>query len=257
MGNAKINITAEFVSIIRSNNDPKNLYFISPKAQKIYNFSKRLISENKLREIFSWRLKLSKIIDQKILEDSPEQIVEFGCGYSLRGFNLCLGNKNMVYIDSDLEDLISKKKKILEIICEKENIEFPKNYHLVGIDVLKGEIFEKTKGIILSEKKTLALAEGLTSYFNDAEFETFLKNVKSFLNHLPNSEFYCNESISQPKGIVYSALRFFVSLITKTKGHKKFKTVSEFEGYLRNKNITGIKIDASKQGFLFYSLAKD
>jgi len=257
MENNKIGITAEFVSIIRSKDDPKNLYFISPKVQRIYSFIKILISEDKFKEIFDWRLKLSQIINQKILTDNPEQIIEFGCGYSLRGFNLCLENKNLVYIDSDLDDIICKKKKIINIICKKENIKFPENYHLVSIDVLKNEIFEKTKDIISSEKKTLALAEGLTSYFNDVEFETFLKNVRGFLDHFPNSEFYSNESISNPKGFIYPVLRYFISLITKTKGHNKFKTASEFEEYLRKINITGIKIDISKRGFLFYSLIRD
>jgi hypothetical protein len=257
MGNNKISITAEFVSIIRSKDDSKNLYFVSPKTQSIYNYIKKLIPESKLKEIFDWRLKLSKIIDEKILITNPEQIIEFGAGYSLQGFNLCTKNSDLVYIDSDFNNVIFQKKKILETICEKESIEFPQNYHLIGIDVLNDDIFEKIKKLISSEKKTLVLAEGLTSYFNDTEFQIFFTKIMNFLSHFSNSEFYSNESISKPNSIIYSLLRLFISLLTRTKGHKKFKSSAEFEEYLRNINISEIKIDSNDQEFLFYSITND
>lgn len=255
MGNNKIGITAEFVSIIRSKDDPKNLYFVSPKTKRIYNFAKRLFSENKLKDIFDWRLKLSQIIDEKVSAYKPEQILELGCGYSLRGFNLCLQNSDLVYIDSDLENLVTKKRQVIKEICKTENMIVPVNYHLISINVLGNNFFEKIKDLLLTNKKTLIIAEGLTSYFSNEEFEIFLKNIKSFLKNFSNAEFYSHESLSRPKGIAYKILRSFVSLITRTKNPRQFKSATEFKDYLGKINVSDVTVDTKNPSFLFYSIS--
>lgn len=255
MGNNKFGITAEFISIIRSKNDRKNSYFVSPKTQKIYNFVRKIISENKLKEIFDWRLSLSKIIDEKIREYQPEQILELGAGYSLRGLNLCLKNKDLIYIDSDLENVIFKKIRIMQNICQKENITPPRNFHLVSVDALDNNIYDKVKNLMSKDKKTLVLAEGLTTYFTDEGFRKFLTNIAIFLHNFANAEFYSNENFSYPKGIIYNILRKFIAIITGTKMPRKFKSADEFKEYLKKLNANYVtNVSVLNPGFLFYSI---
>ena len=100
MGNEKTSITAEFASIIRARKDPKNLYFVSKKSKILFYLLRKFISKKKLEEIFNWRVELSQKLDEKIVEGKPDQIIELAAGYSLRGFNLCLNNKNLIYIST-------------------------------------------------------------------------------------------------------------------------------------------------------------
>jgi O-methyltransferase involved in polyketide biosynthesis len=253
MGNNKIGITAEFVSIMRSKNDSKNSYFVSTKSFRIYNLIKMIFSKKKLMEIFNWRLKLSEKFDERISEERPQQIIDLASGYSLRGFNLCLKNQNLVYIDSDLPKVVSRKKEVLNKICRHENINFPKNYFLIPIDVLKDDIFHKIKPLISSEKKTLIIAEGLTSYFNENEFALFIKNIDISLSSFSNGEFYSHENISQPNGFVYKILRSFISFLTHMKRRFNFTKLEEFENFLKNQNVR-FKTRPMPEGFLFYSL---
>jgi O-methyltransferase involved in polyketide biosynthesis len=256
MGNEKTSITAEFVSIIRAKKDSKNLYFISKKGRRLYGALRKLVSKKKLEEIFDWRLKLSEQFDKKIAEEKPEQIIELAAGYSLRGFNLCLENKNIVYIDSDFESVLTKKNLVLRKICEAENITYPENYFLASVDVLKDDIFEKIKNNISKDKKTLIIAEGLTSYFSDAQFEKFLENIAELLADLSQGEFYSQEKTAQPiKGIGYRVLRnLFVSTITRSKERRGFKSAEEFENYLRKNNVANLKIHQKQNEALFYSI---
>jgi O-methyltransferase involved in polyketide biosynthesis len=255
-GNEKISVTAEFVSIMRAKSDPRNLYFVSPKGQRLFNLTRKVFSEKKLNSIFEWRLKLSKIFDDKILIEKPEQVIDLAAGYSLRGFNECLKNENLIYIDVDFNSVLSRKKLILNSICKKEGILFPRNYFFVSTNLLKSNIFENMKNIVSQNKKTLIFAEGLTSYFNWKEFKLFLQNIKSFINNFDNVEFCSHENIQQPKGFVYFLLRYlFVSLLTKSKRRGNFKSEKELEVFLKNEGFNNFKV-STNQGFIIYSIRK-
>lgn len=256
MANNKIGITAEFVSIMREKNDPKNRYFVSSRGRRLYNAARTVFSKKKIHEIFEWRLKLSKEFDKKINMEKPVQIIDLACGYSLRGFTLCLKDSNLVYVDSDLPAVISQKKAILDKMCCNENIIFPKNYVLISADVLRENLFQKFDGYLGSEKKTLITAEGLTSYFSLDEFSIFVRNMSSLLENFSSAEFYSHENIEQPKGFVYKFLReIFVSFLTRSQGRQGFSDEEEFKKYLTGLN-TKFTIDTSKEGYLFYSLFK-
>lgn len=255
--NEKISITAEFVSIMRAQADSRNLYFVSQKGQRIFNLTKKIFSRRKLRDIFEWRLILSNIFDEKILNDKPEQVVELAAGYSLRGFDKCLKDKNIIYIDVDLTYVISKKRSILESICKKENILFPENYFLVYADVLENNIFEKIKKVVSKNKKTLIISEGLTTYFRLNEFQLFLQNIKVLVYNFSNAEFYSHESLKQPKGLVYIVLRFLlVSVLTRSKRRESFESEKAFNKFLVNEGIQNYEI-VNKDGFLMYSIGKN
>lgn len=256
MNSRKISITAEFVSIMRAEKDPKNLFFVSERSKKIFRFIEKIISKKKTKEIFDWRLQLSEDFDRKILADSYDQIIELAAGYSLRGFNLCLANESIIYVDTDFEDVISRKKEILEDICEKEGIVFPANYFLVGVDVLKDDIFGKIQGVVSGNKKTIIMAEGLTSYFSEAEFGRFIENIRDLLSNFSDGEFFSHENIKKPsKGIIYFLLRkVFLPLMTRTKGSRAFETTEKFEKYLKDKKVNKFKMNLDERNRLLYSI---
>jgi O-methyltransferase involved in polyketide biosynthesis len=256
MGNDNISITAEFVSIMRSKNDPKNLYFVSKKGFRLYKIVKTIISERRTQAIFDWRLKLSAGFDKKIFDEKPEQVIDLAAGYSLRGFNLCSNNSNLIYIDSDLPNVILRKKQILEKMCLEKNIVYPKNYFIVPIDVLGDDLSGGIKNLIGTNKKTLIAAEGLTSYFTEDQFLLFISNIKSFLGNFSSAEFYSHENVSPSKNVFVRFLRgAFMFFLVREWRRKTFSDAEKFKDYLRKLNVN-FKIDTNNNDFLFYSIFK-
>src|SRR3989344_2043890 len=193
MSNHQISITAEFVSLIKSRSNDKYNYFVSNKTRNIYKFVSSIFSENEIEKIFRNRLALSIEFDEFIKKNNFETIVEFGAGYSLRGFEYSLKNKDEIYIDTDFVEVVEVKKQILLNICKDFNIIYPDNYILLSADVLSDDIAEKLNPYL--KNKNLFLAEGLTPYFNFKEYSKFLSQIRSFFE--------------QSQNVFFSQLNFF------------------------------------------------
>ncbi len=232
-------------------------HFISWRNRKTFCIFEKIISVGKIEKFFAWRIELTEIFDQKISLEKPKQVLELGAGYSVRGFKACLRDENLVYIDADLPKVITRKEKTLKKICRKNKIAFPGNYHLVCLDVLKDDIFEKVEPFILGKNKTLVLAEGLTLYFTEKDFGRFLANIGRFLTKTSSSEFYSHEWIKKPKSTLYCLFfRIFLRFISGEKIRKNKQTIGEFEKYLKVRGLNNVKIDDSHPKFLFYSIFK-
>ena len=232
-------------------------HFISWRNRKTFCIFEKIISVGKIEKFFAWRIELTEIFDQKISLEKPKQVLELGAGYSVRGFKACLRDENLVYIDADLPKVITRKEKTLKKICRKNKIAFPGNYHLVCLDVLKDDIFEKVEPFVLGKNKTLVLAEGLTLYFTEKDFGIFLVNIGRFLAKTSSSEFYSHEWIKKPNNAFYCLLlRFFLRLVSGSKIRKSKKTVKEFEEYLRARGLSDVKIYDIHSKFTFYSIFK-
>jgi O-methyltransferase involved in polyketide biosynthesis len=250
---SKISITAEFASLIKSEMDRNNLFFVSKKTLMIGRVLAWFFPKKLLRNISSWRLELSETFDSILKRESPDQIIDFGAGYSLRGFNTSLKNENLTYIDSDLKDVILRKEQIVSLICQKEGFGFPSNLYLLDVDVLKDDLFLKVKNHVLPSSKTLIIAEGVTSYFNIDEFRVFLKKVQSLQDNLSNAIFYSNERFIEPKGLLYKFIRKVLSVFTHSQSGHRFKTKDEFARFLKDCGIRDFKLEDSHSGHLMYS----
>ncbi len=249
----KISITAEFASLIKSDLDPNNLYFVSKKTQMIGHILVWILPNKLVRNIYSWRLELSKIFNSILEKENPGQVIDLGAGYSLRGLNESRKNKDLVYIDSDFKDVILRKEQVLVSLCRKEGFEFPPNLHPLDIDVLKDNLSSKIKNQVLPAPKTLVIAEGLTSYFDIDEFKAFLENIKSLRAYLSDGIFYSHEKFEEPRGTLYKVIRKTLSIFTHTQRGHNFKSQREFMDFLKSCGINEFKIDYSSSAHLVYS----
>jgi O-methyltransferase involved in polyketide biosynthesis len=250
----RVSITAEFSSLIQSELDSRNLYFVSSTTQHIYRLLRKILPNTLLRNIFLWRQNLSQKFDLIVEKERPEQIIDLGAGYSLRGFNLCLGDTDLIYIDSDFSDVISRKKQIIDSLCEKEEIAFPKNLHFVAIDVLHDDIFLKVKNELVPDKKTLIIAEGVTSYFSAPELRSFFLQIQNTLTKFSLASFYSSENLTNPKGSLYKVVRKSLALFTHSRDSHQFKNTEEFKNFLKECGIIDYKIEDSDSGHLMYSI---
>jgi len=250
MSNHQISITAEFVSLIKSKNNEKYNYFVSNKTRKLYKLILNVFSKNAINNIFQNRLALSDEFDEFIEKNNFETIIEFGCGYSLRGFEYSLKNKDCFYIDTDFDDLIESKKQILINICKDSNITYPDNYILLSVDVLGDDIAKKLNPYL--KNKNLFLAEGLTPYFNFNEYLKFLKKLHPFLQQSQNI-FFSQENFLKKHSTVYKVLRKFVGLLTKNRSDLKFETKKDLIKFLNNEGFTDCRAYYKDEN-LFYRI---
>ncbi|MFA6428101.1 MAG: hypothetical protein WCW02_00960 [Candidatus Buchananbacteria bacterium] len=252
MGNHKISITAEFASLIKSRTDEKYNYFVSNKTRKLYKLISNVFSKNAIDKIFHDRLTLSNEFGTFIEKNNFETIVEFGAGYSLRGFVYSLQNKDVIYIDTDFVGVIENKKQILFDICKDANIIYPDNYRLLSVDVLNDDLAEKLNSYL--KNRNLFLAEGLTSYFNFKEYSKFLDRIRPFLKQFQNV-FFSQENFLKKHSLVYMILRKLVVVMTRNKSYIKFKTKDDLTKFLTIKDLA-IVMHISKMSIYFIESIK-
>lgn len=248
----KVSKTAEMVSLIRSETgqDTLNKIFVSKSTYRKYGLIKKLLPDKKIKELFMKRISLSKEIDKQIKKYKPKQVIELASGYSLRGYYLTKKNKNLIWIDTDLSQVIERKKKIMM----KNSLSFPENYHLISHDIFQNNLYEKTNKYLNKKKPTLIIAEGLISYLNEKEFELLIKNISLFFTKSKGSFLSHEKPIGKNKqitsGSIGSLLRKYITLVTKRKSQRHFNSEKELIDYFRKKGFSKVKI-LDKDYFIF------
>jgi len=250
MSNRQISITAEFVSLIKSRTNEKYNFFVSNKTRRLYKLVLNVVSKNTIDKIFQNRLALSDEFDEFIEKNNFETIVEFGSGYSLRGFEYSLKNKGKIYVDTDFCEVTDTKKQILINICKDSKIIYPDNYILLAVDVLNDDIAEKLNPYL--KNKNLFLAEGLTPYFNFEEYSKFLSQIHPFLKQSQNV-FFSQENFLKKHSTVYKVLRKFVSIQTKNRSDLKFETKDDLIKFLNNEGFANCQTYYKNEN-LFYRI---
>lgn len=115
-------------------------------------------------ETFSFLLPSNRsgIIDEKIEEiiekESTSQIIEFGAGMSKRGYRFSKKYPAIAYIESDLPDMVLKKRR-------KINGKKTENHFVFPFDVINGD-YRAIKYLSKNSSggKTIFVAEGLMLY---------------------------------------------------------------------------------------------
>ncbi len=251
MGNINISITAEFTSLIKAQEYSRYIYFVSTKSRKIYSLVSKIAPSSLMDHIFKSRIQLSQEFDDFVKNTQFNCAVEFGCGYSLRGFEYCLKNKDNMYIDTDCEDVVKNKKEILEKICVDTGIDFPKNYMLLAVDALEDNVYEKLSSYIVGDKN-IFLAEGLTPYFSFEQYSHFIENIKQLLK-LRGGVFFSQENHRKDNSFGYKLLRKFVAIMTRNKSYVKFMDGNELKTFIKDKGFESVSI-YYKNDILFYKI---
>lgn len=117
-----------------------------------------------------------KLIDKFLKESNITQILELASGFTPRGLNWCLSNKNITYVEVDLPQVIEKKKKLLENI-----IDLPKNLHFVGGNALLMSDLQKSLNHFDLSKPIAVINQGLMRYLDFDEKKTLAKNIFSVI----------------------------------------------------------------------------
>lgn len=252
-GNDKIAFTGEAVALMRShkNSDRFSKYFVSPKTKRRFKIARLVVPSAYLNNIFQKRVNLSKDLDRIVKAYDPEQIIELACGYSPRGLMMTEKNPNLIYIETDFPAVINRKRRILQQIESGEGIKLSKNYHLVGIDAIDADLYDSLKEIIDKKKRTLVIAETLTSYLNPSEHDFLLDNIERLLDKVKEGAYLSHESKSMLPGFFGKLLLFYRDKVAKS--HKHFASNQDIECHFLGRGSKGVKIvDSEKSNNTLY-----
>lgn len=117
-------------------------------------------------------------IDQLLKQVSNKNILELSSGYSLRGLDLCVKDKNLHYIDTDLPEIVALKQSMMaELAVDKEA---NKNFELLSLNALDAAAFQQT--IERFDKGPLTIVnEGLLMYLNTEEKKQLCRTIHAAL----------------------------------------------------------------------------
>jgi len=114
-------------------------------------------------------------------------ILELASGLSPRSLNFL--KKDVIYLDTDLKNLIEVKKKIFQEIIKKSNLDrsnlfFMEANPLEEKDIDSVGLFYQNQR---ENKQLIVIHEGLLMYFNREEKKKFMENIKKlFEKYAPN-----------------------------------------------------------------------
>jgi O-methyltransferase involved in polyketide biosynthesis len=255
-GNTRLGLTAELAALIRAEKgtDRYSKHFVTPRARRIYAVTKHIVSEKKIQEIFEKRAKLSEDIHRVVEEFKPEQVIELASGSSVFGLEYSQAHLRVVYIETDLERVIRKKEGVLEQVLEAEGMEPSPNHVLVPVDVLSDDIYKALKEHIKKGKRTLVIAQGLTSYFSPEKFEVYMQRIVKLLGEV-DGEYLSHETLGEKmtSGIGGRILRAALSFVTGGKSYQHFHSLAELRADFKGRGLTetkGMKSDSGSYIFI-------
>src|SRR3954447_15813793 len=102
-------------------------------------------------------------IDQLLNQANNKNILEVSSGYSLRGLDLCVKNKNTHYIDTDLPEIVAlKQRMIADLQLEKD---LKGTFELLPLNALDASAFNCVISRFDNQPLTI-VNEGLLMYLN-------------------------------------------------------------------------------------------
>ena len=255
-GNDKIAFTAEAVALMRAreNSDPYSQYFVSAQTQKRFNTARWIVPSSYLNKIFHKRTSLSRDLDKLVRSYNPEQIVELACGYSPRGLVMTQENPDLVYIETDFPTVIERKRKIIAGI---DGFKPSKNHHLVSIDAIDGDLYDSLKRVINRKKRTLVIAETLTSYLNPSEHEFLVGNIERLLDQTNEGTYLSHEGKNMLPGFFGKMLLFYRDKVGKTRSYKHFEDQKSIKPYFLNRGFKKVRVvDSEESNNILYLATK-
>lgn len=146
---------------------------------------------------------------RKLGENIP--ILELASGLSSRGLEMC--DSSPCFIESDLENMIQNKRRIIDIIYRKKGSQIFSGHYFISINPVYADELKRAIEILKRCKSNAPLAivhEGLFGYLTDEEQETMRDNVRDLLKNYNNGGAWITPDFSvrhENMGFIASYLR--------------------------------------------------
>lgn len=259
MGENRIGITAQMAALIRAERkiDQHSQYFVTPRVRRIYRVANFILPRT-VKRVFDKRAQLSKEIQQFLLDYAPEQVIELASGSSVMGFEYSQSHPHAIYVETDLPSVIAQKESIIEQILKAETSEPNPNHILLPADVLADNLSEKVRGAIKKRKRTLVIAQGLTSYFDETEYSKYIQNVSRLLDSLDGGAYLSHETIGEKmtSGLGGKILRGIVTILAGRKSHQHFHSAEELRSWYHERGFREVRHLNGKSGSYVFLMSQ-
>ena len=152
---------------IRDLADAGNIWGIDEQAQK----DVVLFTETRYKGT-------DRVLQKYIKEQKITQVLELASGLSPEGISICEKYPDVKYLETDLEQMLESKKKIIADLGKKDL----KNLYFAVADALNLSELEKALDIFDKNKELIITATGLLSYLTIEEKKLLAENVKKILS---------------------------------------------------------------------------
>jgi len=176
----KINPTAKMVAYLRGFTDIPYAKEIAVEsgAEKTFKELAGESAESMVRFVPFWEARY-KVTNRILVEYGMTQILEIAAGLSPRGLAMT-ENSDVVYVVSDLPQILEEEKEIAETILAKSNSRRP-NLHFQAANALNMESLSRAIVAFKNDRPVAIITEGLLSYLNRREQEVLAGNIHEVL----------------------------------------------------------------------------
>jgi O-methyltransferase involved in polyketide biosynthesis len=172
----KISPTAKFVAYLRTFTDIPFAKEIADEsaAERTYQQFAGESKESLIRLSPYWEARY-KATDRIITQRAITQILEVAAGLSPRGLAMT-ENPDVVYVVTDLPQILDQEKAIAEAILARLNSSRP-NLHFETANALDLESLLKASTVFVSDRPVAIVTEGLLPYLNREEKTVLANNI--------------------------------------------------------------------------------
>jgi O-methyltransferase involved in polyketide biosynthesis len=180
----KISPTAKFVAYLRTFTDIPFAKEIADEsaAERTYQQLAGESRESLIRFSPYWEARY-KATDCIITQRGITQILEVAAGLSPRGLAMT-ENPDVVYVVTDLPQILDQEKAIAEAILARLNSHRP-NLHFETANALDLESLLRASTVFVSDRPVAIVTEGLLPYLNREEETVLASNIHEILSRYP------------------------------------------------------------------------
>jgi O-methyltransferase involved in polyketide biosynthesis len=176
----KISPTAKLVAYLRTFTDipyTKEIA-VASGAEKTFQGLAGESAESMVRFAPIWEARY-KVTDRILGEHGITQVLEVAAGLSPRGLAMTM-NPDVVYVVTDLPQVLKLEKTIAETILAKSNSHCP-NLHFQAANALDMKSLSTAASAFKRGKPIAIIVEGLLTYLNRREREIIAGNIHELL----------------------------------------------------------------------------
>jgi O-methyltransferase involved in polyketide biosynthesis len=177
----KISPTAKFVAYIRTFTDIPFAKEMAEEsgAERIYEELAGESRESLVRVSPYWEARY-KVTDRIIMQRGITQVLEVAAGLSPRGIAMT-ENPEMVYVVTDLPQILDQEKAIAETILSRLNSPRP-NLHFETANALDHGSLSRALTVFAPDRPVAIITEGLLPYLNRGEKTVLANNIHEVLS---------------------------------------------------------------------------
>lgn len=182
--NEKISPTAKIVAYLRTFTDIPFAKEIATKsgAEKTFHELAEESAKSMIRFAPMWEARY-KVTNRILAERGITQVLELAAGLSPRGLAMT-GNPDVVYVATDLPQILEEEKEIAQAILVKLNSERP-NLHFQPANCFSMDSLSTAAAAFNHDKPLAIITEGLFPYLTRSEREALAGNIHELLEKYP------------------------------------------------------------------------